>query len=223
MATTGILAFAAAKIATEEEGKLPTYEKGIYIDTPTAIDVTLNYGNNPFYAGNREVNNDTDFTDGTITVGVAELGSTDKEAFENEQYILGGKLDTETDPENPELLSGGEIDSPYMGSGYIKTFKYAEKSATGYEVTWFYRSKYTPTGESLATKAGSTTFSAPSITGRLYTVPGIDPKINLRSRKRFQKMEDAVAYLKQLAAVTTAAEATSTTSGTDTTGDDNGL
>lgn len=202
MATIGLLAFAFAQVETEKFGELPTYKKGFFIDYPVVADVSLNYGDNPFYAGNAERNNDTDFTGGTISIGVAELGKNTKEAFTNENYMLGGYLDSETYPENPVLYSGSGINSPYGGSGYIKTFKYPDNANTEYELVWYYRTRYTPTGESVQTRAGSTTWSNASVSGKIYRVEGVDNQKNLRMRRRFASEQEAIAALKALANVT---------------------
>ena len=202
MATTGLLAFAFAQAETEKYGELPTYKKGFFIDYPVVADISLNYGDNPFYAGNAERNNDTDFTGGAITIGAAELGKNTKEAFTNENYMLGGYLDNETAPENPILYSGSGINSPYGGSGYVKTFQYPDSPTTEYELVWYYRTRYTPTGESVQTRGSSTTWNNVSVSGKIYRVEGVDNQKNLRMRKRFASEQEAIAALKALANVT---------------------
>lgn len=207
MATTGLLAFAFAQVETEKYGELPTYKKGFFIDYPVVADVSLNYGDNPFYAGNAERNNDTDFTGGTITIGAAELGKNTKEAFTNENYMLGGSLDDKGNAETPTLYSGSGINSPYGGSGYVKTFQYPDNPATEYELVWYYRTRYTPTGESVQTRGSSTTWNNVSVSGKIYRVEGVDNQKNLRMRRRFASEQEAIAALKALANITEEASA----------------
>lgn len=220
MAKTGLLHPVAAKIKSEVYGQLPTYDEGVIIGRAITVDMVLNYGNNPFYADNREVNNDTDFVDGTLTVAVDEFGKNSNDSFKVENYLLGGKLEEATDGKNAVLHSGGEVNSPYVGFGYMKSGQYPDSTERYYEAVWLHRVRFTPTGESSSTKAGSTTWSNPSITGRIYVVAGVSGGENLMKKERFATEKEAVEWLDGLAGVAAEADTTTTDPATSEGSDD---
>ena len=216
MAKTGLFYPVAALLDGElKHGELPKYKEGFVIGRAITANITPNYGENPLYADNREVDNDTDLIDGGLSLNVDELGETHKEAFETEQKLLGGEVTGEEEGGTIEMHSGSAVNSNYLGFGRIKIGRYPDGGGTYYEAEWFYLAKFKPGSETDSTKAASTTWQTPTIEGKFYPVPGVDTKKNVKKKARFSSEKEAVAWINAIAGISTESS-TETTSGNST-------
>lgn len=203
MAQTGLKYLVGAKIATEEYGKFPTYTEGRVIGRLITVDISLTYGDNPLYADNREVNNDTDFTDGSFTLTVDEFGNGKdvSDIFAVEEMLVGGFLEKGSDGSVTVLHSGSSVNSVPVGIGYVKTGQAPDTYTPYYEGTWYYKMRFKPQGESASTKGGSISWTTPSLVGDILTIDGVEPTKNLRKKARFATEAEAVAWLNEIAGI----------------------
>lgn len=215
MAQTGLKYLIGAPITEEVYGQLPTYGEGRVIGRAITVDISLTYGDNPLYADNREVNNDTDLTDGSFTLTVDEYGNgkTAKEVFEVEKMLVGGAITGTEEGSTLELHSGQAVNSTPVGIGYVKTGQAPDTYTPYYEATWYYKMRFKPQGESANTKGGTTTWTTPSLVGDILTIDGVEPDRNLRKKARFAREAEAVEWLNAIANITSTTATATTTGG----------
>lgn len=216
MAKTGVLHAVAVPIESEEYGKLPTYGTGFIIGHAISVSPSPNYGENPLYGDNEEIDNDTDLIDGGISINVDEFGTSNKEAFEIEQKLLGGAITTSENGGVTEKHTGTAVTNTYFGYGHVEPGRYAKGKGAYFEARFWYRCKFKPTGSTINTRTGTTTWQTPTIEGKFYPVAGVETDRNVEKKARFDKESDAVAWLDALAHIESATATTTTT----TTGDD---
>lgn len=215
MALIGLRYCYAAPIKTlNTDGTAPTYGEGVHVGRMMTADETVNFGDNPLYADDRVVNNDTDFTDGTLTLGIDEFGKTKSDQLEIRAMLTGEKYVPGKEKEPNEINLGEVRTDTYVGIGFIKSGKYPDDTGRYYELTWYHRVKFKPGSESASTRGNSTTWQGKTLEGEIYTVPGMDSSKNIRSKMIFDDEAAALEKLKELANYTDAAES-GTESGTE--------
>ncbi|MCM1334293.1 MAG: hypothetical protein NC084_11965 [Bacteroides sp.] len=207
MATIGLkYVYAAPYESYNAATKKPVYGKGFWVGNAIQADETVNFGNNPLYADNRKTNDDTDFTDGTLTLGIAEFGNRSEDTLKI-RAALTGEAYHEATKDGPASISlGEERTDNYVGIGYVKTGKYPDTGERFYRVTWYNRVVFKPGSESATTKGSSTTWQTPSIEGDIYAVPGMAGSENIRKIMNFGTEEAALEALKKLANYTEEAD-----------------
>lgn len=187
-------------------GSEPTYGNGVHVGHMMTADETVNFGDNPLYADDRVVNNDTDFTDGTLTLGIDEFGETKSNQLKI-RALLTGETYVAGSGDAPNEINLGEVRTDtYVGIGFVKSGKYPDDTERYYEVTWYYRVKFKPGSESATTRGNSTTWQGKTLEGKIYTVPEMNSSGNIRKKMIFDTEEAALAKLKELANYTEGAE-----------------
>lgn len=200
MALIGLRYCYAAPIEElKTDGSAPTYGTGVHVGRMMTADETVNFGDNPLHADDRVVNNDTDFTDGTLTLGIDEFGKTKSDQLKIRALLTGEKYVAGSGDAPNEINLGEVRTDTYVGIGFVKSGKYPDDTGRYYEVTWYHRVKFKPGSESATTRGNSTTWQGKTLEGEIYTVPGMSSDKNIRQKMIFDTEEAALAKLKELA------------------------
>ena len=195
MAKTGLYYPVATVITKEEFGKAPTYDKGFVIGMAINVDKAINTNDNPLYADGCIAENDRSFSDGTITLGVADISLKD-------QATLLGATYTEADKTGgtPATISKASDDiAPYVGFGYYKTAR--NNNVPYFEATWLLKVQFAPFSESVKTKEKSIEWQTPTIEGTIMTVDGYEGG-KYEETAQFETVSECRAWLNEKANIT---------------------
>lgn len=181
------------------DGSEPVYGAGFHVGRMMTADETVNFGDTPLYADDRMVNNFTDFTDGTLTVGVDEFGDRKTDMAEIRSKLTGETY-TPASGDDPATVSLGEVrnETP-VGIGFVKTGAAPDNGGSYFVLTWYYRVAFKPGSESTTTRGSSFSWQGQTLEGDIYTVPGMPSGKNIRKKLYFDTEEEALAKLKELA------------------------
>ena len=156
------LAYVVAAKATETNGVV-SYSNGMELAEAVSADININFETKKFYSNNRLRTTRRKFKDGSIKLGLDDLGQT------QQKFVLGGD-ETDAgitgDTETKELSSGGDDTVPYLGIGF-----YANKvvgDTDKVRAIWLRYTKFEPSAESLKTQGESLEFANPTIVGAIY-------------------------------------------------------
>lgn len=187
-------------------GNPPTYGKGFHVGRMINADETVNFGNNPLYADDRMVNNNTDFVDGTLTLVVDEFGDKKTDMLEIRSKLTGEAYEA-GEGDLLGTIGLGEIrnETP-VGIGFVKSGEAPDGGGKYYVMTWYHRVIFKPGSESATTRGNSITWQTPTIEGDIYTIPEMDPKNNIRFKEAYATEAAALKRLKELANYTEDAE-----------------
>ena len=150
MATIGLDGLYYSKI-TEGTGGAETYGTPVRLAKAIKADITINANSEPLYADDGISEQVDEFKDGTISLGVDDIGSA--VAVD----LVGVTVDN-----NGVVISTSEDVANYVAVGFR-----ARKSNGKYRYFWLYRVKFSVPAVNLATKAGTITFSTPTIEGKI--------------------------------------------------------
>lgn len=163
MAKIGLKYPVAAVIKSESSAALPTYDKGFVVGKAISCEKSIESNNNPLYADDAIAENDTSFSSGTLTLGVADFGSDNEEGIEIQAKLLGHEIVTE---DSGKIIRKKSNDnSPNVGFGYYKTKKI--NNVQCYEATILYKVKFQLPSESANTKGENVEWQTPEITGNI--------------------------------------------------------
>ena len=202
MAKTGLMYPVFAPITKETFGEKPTYGTGFVIGEGISANITLNYGDNPLYANNREVNNDRSFTGGTIALGVDDYGASKELSKTAKDTLLG--YGTDEIEENVSYI-GSTPPAPFGGTGYYKTAKYRDDGGVSYEAVWIYKTQYIKTADNAKTKGSSVEWQTPELEGKIYQVAGLPSDRDIMEEATFATEAEARAWLNGKANITSSA------------------
>ena len=190
MAKIGLKYLGGAVISEEPENAMPVYETGFRIGKAVVADTTLNSNDNPLYADDSIAENDTSFADGTISLTVADFGTSQADTLEVVSKIFGHELVEDEETGVPSLYKASGDNAPYLGVGYYRTKRINNKDV--FEAKWIFKTKFQLPSESDNTKGQSITWGTPQITGRI-----VASNFNGRyeEQKAFETAKEAVDWL----------------------------
>lgn len=162
MAIIGIKHLVYAPITNYTVGSAPTYGAGAILSKITKADKSPNVSDAAFYADDCKVEEDHTVTDGTITIGVADLSQ------DVQKGIFGNTVETEA---TIKVLTKAVDDvAPYVGVGYIIPKKV--NGSRVFEATWLYRVMFKEPSKSAETKGETLSFQGQEIEGSFSAVEG---------------------------------------------------
>lgn len=167
MAKIGLKYPVAAPITAEPENSLPTYGEGFVIGKAISANKDITSNDNPLYGDDAVAENDTSFSEGTLTLGVTDFGTSVSDSLEIQAKLLGHTIVTEGESPNQQKIirkKAGD-NAPYLGVGFYKTKKI--NNILMYECTWLYKVQFQLPSESTNTKGQSIEWQTPEIAGRI--------------------------------------------------------
>lgn len=190
MAKIGLRYFVFAPVANDNNGAVPTYEKGVVMGEAISADVSWTRSDVKLYADDKVAEVDNSITGGTITMGVNDL--TD----EVQAAMLNSRAD-ETD-------SGAYIESgvsgPNGGVGYVRVMRL--HGVDKFIAYWIYKTSFVPGDENAATKGETVDWQTPTVVGEVMGVDGGGDMPDFRARKTFDTFEAAKGWINTKAGIT---------------------
>lgn len=166
MASIGMKFPVASPITGYDKYGAPIYGKGFIIGKAISAEITAESNDNPLYAEDAIVENDTSFASGGIKLSVADFGTDYLDSVQVEAKLLGHSVEG-------NLIKKGALDiAPYLGYGFYKTKKYNNKRF--YKAFWLYKSVFKLPSESAKTKEKSIEWQTSEIEGSFMPIEGYD-------------------------------------------------
>lgn len=161
MATIGLDKLFYASITEDKDGN-ETYGTPVQLAKAISADLSIELNEATLYADDGQAESVKEFKNGTISLGVDDIGN------EAAAALVGATVDS-----NGVLISGGEDNPKYVAVGFR-----AKKSNGKYKYYWLYRVLFGIPATNLATKGDSITFSTPTIEGTIFRRNKADEKNN---------------------------------------------
>lgn len=158
MATIGLDKLYYASITDGTSGE--TYGTPTQLAKAISADLSIELNEAILYADDGQAEAVKEFKNGTISLGVDDIGASVAAA------LVGATID-----ENGVLVSGGEDVAKPVAVGFR-----AKLSNGKYKYFWLYRVLFGVPATALATKGDSITFSTPTIEGTIFTRNKLDGK-----------------------------------------------
>lgn len=190
MATIGLIHPVASAITEENYGYTPTYGTGFRVGKAVQADISIDTSDNALYGDDAIAEDDSNFTSGTLTLGVTDFGMTADDNLNVQAALLGNTVTTENGVK--VLRSGANDVAPYVGFGFFKTKQI--NNDRYYEATWLYKVKFREPSESATTKGKQIQWQTPSITGNIMIVEGMS-KDTWKDKALFTTEGQAITWL----------------------------
>lgn len=170
MAMIGLKYPIAAAVKDYVNGKYPEIESGtaFVVGKMISADKEVKFSDNPLYADDEKVENDSSFEEGTLKICVDHM------TLEAQAKMFGHTY-TAADgtAKSPEKIVKGGLDiPPYHVFGYYKTIMKNNKRS--YQTTIVYKTKFKPPKESAKTKEKSISWGTYESEGIIDTLSGFD-------------------------------------------------
>lgn len=159
MATIGLDKLYYAAITEAENGD-ETYAEPVLLAKAMTAELSIELNEATLYADDGAAEIVKEFKNGTIALGVDDIGVTAAEA------LTGATMDS-----NGVLISSSENDGPPVAVGFR-----ARKANGTYRYFWLYRVKFAVPSTNLTTKGDSIEFSTPTIEGTVMRRNKLDGK-----------------------------------------------
>ncbi len=194
MPNVGMRYLVAAQIQTETFGQPIVYKPGRVLGRAISMDLTLTRSDADLYADDILAESDNSITEGTMTIGVAEV-------LEDAQVEFFGLKENEETSETTYTETG--TSAPYCGVGYVQERRY--KGAVSHIAFWIYKAQFAPTSESARTRGKTTEWQTPTVTGKILGVDQDGDGVpEFRTRKVCATATEAIAWLNKKAGITAA-------------------
>lgn len=139
-------------IITEDSSGHETYATPVRLAPAMTAGLSLNFDEAKLYADDKVEDDLTEFTSGTISLGVSAI--TEAVAA----ILTGATVDN-----NGCLVDTGDDTAPYVAIGFR-----AKTSKGKYRYVWLYRVKFATPNDTFNTKGESISFDSPTIEGTFY-------------------------------------------------------
>lgn len=159
MATIGLDKLFYAKITEDAEGN-ETYAEPVSLAKAMTAELSVELAEATLYADDGAAEIVKEFQSGTLSLGVADIGSAVAED------LTGAKIDN-----NKVLISSSEDGGDPVAVGFR-----AKKANGKYRYFWLYRVKFGIPATNLTTKGESIEFSTPTIEGTVLRRNKVDAK-----------------------------------------------
>ena len=157
MATIGMDRLYYAKISEDENGE-ETYAVPVSLAKAISADLSVELAEATLYADDGAAEVIKEFTSGTLSLGVDDIGMTAA------QELTGADID-----DNGVLISASESEGSPVAIGFR-----AMKPNKRYRYFWLYRVKFGVPATNLQTKGDSITFQTPTIEGTVMRRSKLD-------------------------------------------------
>lgn len=192
MAKTGMRYVVAAKMAKENNGALPTYEKGMVIGRGISAEVSLTRTESKLYADDVLAESENAITGGNISIGMDDI-------LEEAQELVFGLV--KTGAEGNYEYDDKAVGAPYVGVGYLQERRY--KGAISYLPFWYYKVQFAPMDDRAQTRGENVEWQTTTASGTMMGVVKDASQIaTFRTHKVCATAEEAVAWLNQMAGIT---------------------
>jgi phi13 family phage major tail protein len=181
---------------TYVDGEMPTYKGSVVLGKLISAELSINNNDNPLYGDDSIVENDKTFSDGTITIGIDDLGETWQDACKVAGLLTGATVSEQEG--TYQFTSGGNDIAPYGGVGYYK--RGIKNNTAFYEVTWIYKVQFGTMGDSASTKEKSISWNTKEIEGTIFVLDGVGNN-TYRDTWRFATESEAQAKINELAGI----------------------
>lgn len=193
MAKTGLRYIVVAKLQSAADGQAPVYENGMVLGAGVAADITYTINEAKLYANNALKESTKAITGGTINLTLDDLIN------EARAYALNVKK--VEDGTNVTWRTVGKS-APYVGVGFIE--ERIIDGVTKHLPTWVYKCQFAPQGKSAQTRGENVEFRTTQINGEMMGVyPDTSGEVAFIDDKEFDNGEEATAWIKQMANITT--------------------
>lgn len=189
MAAVGMRYLVGAKIATEPDGKVPTYDEGFVVGRAVSAAVTFTRNDAKLYVDDVLGERDNTITGGDVDITVAEILDTIAEK------IFGDTKDGSSDGDYYDSSAS----SPYIGMGWMQEVRV--KGVSKYRTTWLYKVQMAPAEVQAQTKGETTQFQTQRMTGEMMGIGMADGTTRFRARNEFATAEAAKAWLNTKAGI----------------------
>ena len=159
MATIGLDKLFYAKITEDQDGN-ETYAEPVSLAKAMTAELSVELAEATLYADDGAAEIVKEFQSGTLSLGVADIGSAVAED------LTGAKID-----DNKVLISSSEDGGDPVAVGFR-----AKKANGKYRYFWLYRVKFGIPATNLTTKGESIEFSTPTIEGTVLRRNKVDTK-----------------------------------------------
>ncbi len=194
MAYIGLRHCVAAGIEKENQGALPTYGNAVMVGRAMTANVTFDRADITLEADDSTVEADNSITGGNVEIGIDDLDDDARVALLGDVAV------------NDDFDEIGKA-APYVGIGYVRSRVYNGK--TSYRGMWIMKAQFGSPSENAQTKGKQTNFQTPTISGTIMGVELEDGEMHFRRRSKwFDKAEDAIAWVDEIAGYTAPAAAT---------------
>lgn len=186
MAKIGLKFPVASPITGYTSEGMPIYGTGFIIGKALTAEKSVESNDNPLYADDAIVENDTSFSGGSIKLGVSDFGSDYLDSLQVQAKMLGHTA-------AKGKIQRGALDiAPYLGFGFYKTKKQNNKFI--YEATWLFKSVFKIPSESTNTKGKSIEWQTPEIEGTFMAVEGYENDL-YEETEVFENEQEAKSWL----------------------------
>lgn len=176
MATVGLDSLFYAKITEDTNGN-ETYGTPKFLAKAITAELSVELAEATLYADDVVSETVKEFKNGTITLGIDDIGST----------VAGDLIGTVVDNNNVIVSSAEDVASP-VAIGFR-----AKRSNGKYRYFWLYRVKFGIPSTSMQTKGDSVTFSTPSIEGTVMCRNKLDAQNKHPWKTEVTEGEEGVA------------------------------
>lgn len=182
-----------APLLKETNGQMPAYGKGVVIGGAIAGTITITRNNVELYADDMLKESDNGATGGNISLEVDGVA-------DNVLAVISGAVTN-----NDQSIDITGDPSPYGGYGYIEEISL--NNVKSYSALWIFKVMMGQTSVNSNTRGQSTSYGTTTLDGTMSAVvPGEDMKNHLYRRKSFTTLQEAYAWLDELAGIGTAEE-----------------
>lgn len=155
MAAFGAKYINFAKIKTEPEGAMPTYEAKKQLGELVKAELSVNLASGEIYGDDRLVEKVEEFASGSLAVEVTDM------VDETEAEVFGSSYDADTG-----IVDATSDEIPYGGLGYYKVLM--RNGQKKYKTVFYPKVKAAPGSDSANTKSSSITLSSTPISFTIY-------------------------------------------------------
>lgn len=159
MAFVGLKYAVFAPEESHTEGSAIVYKKGVVVGKMIGADVTLTRNSEGLYADDALAESDNSITGGTITITVDDISP-------EAQVAIFGVVKSGSN--GSEIYREKGNSTPYGGLGYVRERR--KDGKTSYVGFWIHRTQLAIASESAQTRAGTTTYQTPQVTGNIMGV-----------------------------------------------------
>ena len=188
MAKTGMRYVVAAQLKQENDGALPTYEKGMVIGRAISAEVSLTRTESKLYADDVLAESENAITGGNISIGMDDI-------LEEAQELVFGLVKTASGEYDDKAVG-----APYVGVGYLQERRF--KGVVSYLPYWYYKVQFAPMDDKAATRGENVEWQTTTANGTMMGVVKDATQVaTFRTHKVCATAEEAVAWLNQMAGI----------------------
>lgn len=191
MAFVGLKYAVFAPEKSHTAGSPIVYDKGVVMGKMISADITMTRNSEGLYADDALAESDNSITGGSFSITLDDV------APEAQAVVFGIE---KSGSNGSEIYRETGKSTPYGGFGYIRERRLGGK--TSYVAYWIHRVQMAITSETASTRAASTTYQTPTVSGNIMGVQlDSDGEMYFRDYKVADTMEAVKTWLDGLAQI----------------------